>query len=454
MPPKKQLTPRRSVREKRQAGEPLAAKPPVNKPKKTKVGRPKAAKSTSDLDEDDTIYTPGELIETANAAAISKLAEQFSELKDLLKSNNANKENNTNAQPGRPTNPINIDQPGTSYDTSATAASLSHLSQPISGQNFIDINCHAQSRGNFQPRLAVPPDAMPDQYTVNRFDGMPRQFQQEPRPALVAQQAPHLDYHNGAAFMQPPRPAMTQYQHDARSTRDLTHSQDLAERLTRALTEPALQTENGKYPHNYIVRGQKRSKTGLGELNATEYLWGLYQLLGDTQEGVDKEGMRYHYQRVLKNSTTYAWECVRNWSESVFYSINNGSGIDKLTWSNRYGIDQLENELAKKTPISEGYQKGEANPSSSASELVSGYYVKVPSFLAQKRPGPPCSFYNSGSCNQPRHHAHNGYKQLHVCSWCISNRAMYQEHKESECNFKQNNVQNPNKKPGFHQNQK
>ena len=138
--------------------------------------------------------------------------------------------------------------------------------------------------------------------------------------------------------------------------------------------------------------------------------------------------MTYHFEQLLQDSQKYNWEAVRSWSEEVFSQVIAG----QLLWENRYEIDRLQNDYSRKSPINDRL----LTSSHSNGQRERGLIITLPSQVLQKKPGPPCKLYNQKTCNQASHHTYNGYRQVHVCAFCLWHKCMFLEHPEADCNSK------------------
>lgn len=295
---------------------------------------------------------------------------------------------------------------------------------------------HPVATATAPPPQLVRNDEMPDHMFNFQFNQPP------PRLPAFATQMPAQAQAMPAqpfGYHQHPRP-----RHNAtiRSAADLSHSEEIANTIAKALTQPQVVNPGGKYPHSYIVRGPKRLKTGLAELKLEEYLWGLYELIRETPDPMLKAPITYHFEQVLQDSLAWNWEDVRAWSEEVFSRVITG----KLSWGDRYDIDRLQTDYSHKHPLTERHNTASAGGNA---QRERGLNLSLPSQVVQKRPGPPCKLYNQKSCNQATHHTYNGYRQVHVCSFCLWHKCLFLEHPEADCNAK-NSSQGHNQ--GHHNN--
>ena len=246
-------------------------------------------------------------------------------------------------------------------------------------------------------------------------------------PALLAGQQ-HLDYM--AAQRQPTHP----WDHPT-SLQDLDNDAALTRRVAEALQAAAVpfagsMGKQAHFPHHLITRGPKKQKTGLGELTLPEYAWGFTQLIKSkdpTEEATPY--MNLHLEKILEDAITYPWEVIRAWSEEVCSRI----ALNRLKWSETYVIDRLQTNMAQQLMASGEARKSVLSPKTDTHEMSEE--------VRRAKPGPPCKFYQTGTCSYPSDHVQNGYRQLHVCTYCISNKCLLQPHSNKDCKTKKFNVQ-------------
>ena len=112
--------------------------------------------------------------------------------------------------------------------------------------------------------------------------------------------------------------------------------------LLAANLGPVPQASIGKrtFAYMHIVRGKKRAKANLGELNESEYNWGFLQcIFSDKNTEQERKWMVRHLEEVNEDAMTYEWHDVREWSEEVASRV--ASSDDRLTWGHTYQIDNL-----------------------------------------------------------------------------------------------------------------
>ena len=136
-----------------------------------------------------------------------------------------------------------------------------------------------------------------------------------------------------------------------------------------------------------------------------------------------------HLEKILEDSITYPWELIRRWSEEIC----SRAALGKVRWSDTYAIDRVQisilqsNLSFKDSPKFTHPSKGEA--------------YEMSDEVRRAKPGPPCKFFQTGACSHTSDHVQNGYRQLHVCAYCLSNKCLFQPHSNKDCKTKKFNAQ-------------
>ena len=223
-------------------------------------------------------------------------------------------------------------------------------------------------------------------------------------PANTSRQPPTL----------PPFP--TAYRWDQpTSLHDLEGDPAMTRRVTEALhtmTTPftACSGKHAHFPHQLVNRGSKMQKTALGELTLPEFIWGFIQLIKAKEaHDPDVQFMYAHLENLVEDAKTYDWSSVRAWSEEVLARVFNS----KLAWSNSYEIDRLQTKLSHQ-------YKPDSAPADATHRGDTAY--RMPDSVRKAKPGPPCKPFQAGTCTQAADHINNGYRQLHVCTYCLANK--------------------------------
>ena len=215
---------------------------------------------------------------------------------------------------------------------------------------------------------------------------------------------------------------------------DMENDAALTRRVTEALHTSAapFNAHTGKhaqFPHHLVTRGPKKLKTNLGELTLAEYSWGFLQLIKMKDQSDDSVPfMNMHLERICEDATLYTWEGIRQLSEDICSKIALGT----LRWSDTYVIHRLQAQTSQKTPLGNDQKltsQGRSDPHDMPDEVKRG------------KPGPPCKFYQTGACTHASDHVQNGYRQLHICAYCLTNKCQFQPHTSKDCKTKKFNSQ-------------
>ena len=170
-----------------------------------------------------------------------------------------------------------------------------------------------------------------------------------------------------------------------------------------------------------------------------EYTWGFLQIIKAKDFSDDSiPYMNSHLENVLEDAMMYEWSDVRKWSEEVCTRISKGT----LRWADTYIIDRLQTQLSHKNML------GQNNSAGGATAGRSDTY-EMSDAVRQAKPGPPCKYFQTGACTHPNDHIQKGYRQLHVCSYCLANKCLLQPHSMKECKTKKFNFQKSQAESGF-----
>ena len=217
---------------------------------------------------------------------------------------------------------------------------------------------------------------------------------------------------------------------------DLEADPTLTRRMAEALSAVAIPFtgipgKHAQFPHHLVTRGPKKAKTNLGELSMAEYTWGFLQII-KTKDFADESVpfMNAHLERVLEDAMMYEWADVRKWSEEVCTRIAKAT----LQWADTYIIDRLQTQLSHKNMLGQSHSSGGATPGRPEAYEMS-------EAVRQAKPGPPCKFFQTGACTHTNDHVQKGYRQLHVCSYCLANKCLLQPHSSKDCKTKRFNSQ-------------
>ena len=238
------------------------------------------------------------------------------------------------------------------------------------------------------------------------------------------------------------------YRESAAPYYDSDDNDDIHTRVAHLLTShlAPLGTSQGKkqFAHFYVRRGSKRSKTTLGELSVPEYNFGFMSLIDspDTFDA-DKPHMFRHLANLNEDASSYEWPWVRFWSEEICALVAGG----KLSWDDDYKIDLLRLKFAQQNKLSSTKDTPYSDPKGI------DFHTELSPEVRAAKPGPPCRPFNTGSCSFTHHHVQNGYRRLHVCSHCVSQKCLLLPHSVDKCKSKVFTTaprpQRPKEDPGF-----
>ena len=238
---------------------------------------------------------------------------------------------------------------------------------------------------------------------------------------------------------------MTQPWDHPTTLQDLETDPALTRRVVEAISAVAtpftgISGKHAQFPHHLVTRGSKKQKTNLGELSMAEYTWGFLQIVKARDLSDDSiPFMNAHLENVLEDAMMYHWADVRKWSEEVCTRISKGT----LRWTDTYIIDRLQTQLSHKNLLSHTQTQGGAT-----SDRLDAF--ELSEVVRQAKPGPPCKHFQSGSCTHTTDHVQKGYRQLHVCSYCLANKCLLQPHSLKDCKTKKFNFQKKAQaEPGF-----
>ena len=212
------------------------------------------------------------------------------------------------------------------------------------------------------------------------------------------------------------------------SAEDLEGNDGVRAQVVKLLTAnmaPVPSVSKGKryMAHTHIVRGKKKTKASLGELREAEYNWGFLQCIFHPKNSVEeRKHMVNHLEDINEDAMMYEWEDVREWSEDVCSKLASEEG--KLTWAHDYQIDRI------RLCTSQVRKRGDRVVSESGEEYRMAEDIKV-----AKR-APPCRLFNTVGCSSDTDHIVNGYRHLHVCSFCIFQKCEFYSHPEHSCKSK------------------
>ena len=222
------------------------------------------------------------------------------------------------------------------------------------------------------------------------------------------------------------------YRESAAPYYDSDDNEDIQTRVAHLLTShlAPLGSAQGKknFAHFYVRRGSKRAKTTLGELSIPEYNFGFMSMIeGPDTFDHDKPYMFKHLANLNEDASHYEWPGVRFWSEEVCALAAEG----KLSWDDEIRIDLLRLKFSQQNRLS---QTSREAPHSDPKGI--DFHTELSSEVRAAKPGPPCRPFNTGNCSFSHHHVQNGYRRLHVCSHCVSQKCLLLPHSNDKCKSK------------------
>ena len=208
----------------------------------------------------------------------------------------------------------------------------------------------------------------------------------------------------------------------------------LAQRVADAINaavNPLKSAVKGKHEHGfpyvYVTRGPKRVKAQLDECTLAEYTWGFIQMIKNEKDRHIAGDMENHLEQLIYDARTYPWESVRSWSEEVCARVQEGS----LSWCDYYEIDRLQTRMAH----ANGQSIGQS--SDKKEKPATNMAINLPQAVLSAKPAPPCRAYQMGTCRHPTHHVTNGFRQIHICEFCLTKKVQMLPHSQSQCKSKQ-----------------
>ena len=282
-----------------------------------------------------------------------------------------------------------------------------------------------------------PRDTIPNVDSSSNFSLSPAphtdQFPHQPH------QGPHRTRYASAQPSHPYRPTLrdplgagAQGHHLPSTLQGLEEDAGLHQRVAHFLTASLAPLHgSGKkvFAHSYVTQGIKRTRTTLGDLSLPEYNMGFMRLMNSKEidKEPDKPHLSKHLEAVNEDAVLHAWADVRAWSEELCARVADPD-LD-LIWSDYYSITitLLRQKLSQAN-------RGARQPQETAQDsgMFEGLH-DVPSEVKAARPAPPCRHFNAGACTSRSHHVVNGFRYLHMCAYCITNKCSFLPHPEKDC---------------------
>lgn len=183
----------------------------------------------------------------------------------------------------------------------------------------------------------------------------------------------------------------------------------------------------GFFPFKFVTRGPEKKKLSFNTLTLAEHIFGMFCMLDepDFDPGL-KPYIVAHMREVAEDASEFEWPNVRRWSEEVFNLV--AERRLPQGWGSAQKIQNLRTEMSRVDSARLASHKDFPNKKFAGN---AGQHDNL-------RGGPPCQNYNSSQgCPLQSGHMLNGKRQVHVCSYCLSNIAAVHPHPESHCRTKQ-----------------
>ena len=232
------------------------------------------------------------------------------------------------------------------------------------------------------------------------------------------------------------------------STDDSTVQRKKARKAVRRILKaaaPALTNKRGKkkcLPFNCIKRGSKFCKLGPGEASLPEYFLALRTIVKlQLCPKAWVSHIKKHEEHILTMAKKWDWPTCRQWSETVFIMLNDGSLVDG--WTDMEPIRDIQREITESggragftreevLSKTDKYKKA-ANKASSYTSTGSYASVEKQTYVKEKD-GKPCFHWNWGrECGFSASHGENEEARPHICAFCAykSKRVLF--HREKDC---------------------
>ena len=147
------------------------------------------------------------------------------------------------------------------------------------------------------------------------------------------------------------RPGFRPYRDFPSSLQGLEEDPDLSNRVATLLSAsimPLAHTTGKKCcAHSFIARGNKRTRTTLGDLSIPECTTGFIRMINHQDTPIaNKPFMFKHLEHINEDAIIYEWPDVRAWSEEMCTLVAEGT----LRWSDEYRIDIMRLKLSQRHP--------------------------------------------------------------------------------------------------------
>ena len=204
-------------------------------------------------------------------------------------------------------------------------------------------------------------------------------------------------------------------------------------------------------PHRYIVRPGRTARVGMNQASLPEYIVALCKMLRDKSLPTSwLEPVQDHIMHLASMACTYEWPTCRQWSESVFVMIADGSL--PYGWNDLYAIKDLQRDHTNAANNRHAQRSGRTARSETANSDAS-YNTAAASRDANPRRaerteysrptysketnGKICGQWNRDEdCGNSATHGTMPDRYCHVCAWCANKYQKANPHQEKNCQNK------------------
>lgn len=184
----------------------------------------------------------------------------------------------------------------------------------------------------------------------------------------------------------------------------------------------------GYFPYKYVTRGPEKKRLSYNTVTLPEHIFGMFRMLNDVNtDPLIKPHLLAHMKEVAEDACEFEWSShVCRWSEEVFTQV-----LEKRLpagWDSTARIQNLRTGMSRVDSARITLGKEPAQRRFGTQQHNSEPH----------RGGPPCTAFNvAQGCTLQSGHLLNGVKQIHVCSYCLTNTAAAHPHSETRCRTKQ-----------------
>ena len=203
-------------------------------------------------------------------------------------------------------------------------------------------------------------------------------------------------------------------------------------------------------PHRYVVRPGRTTRIGMDQASLPEYIVALCKMSKDRSLPTTWiEPVQDHIMHVAAMACTYEWPTCRQWSESVFVMIADGSL--PYGWNDLYAIKDLQRDHTTAANNRQAARLGrgaraEGNADASYNNTVTtregssrraerAEYSR-PAYNKEAN-GKVCGQWNRGEdCGNSATHGNMPDRYCHICAWCANKYQKANPHQERNCQNK------------------